>query len=95
MPVKGEHHVGKEEEVSGYELLRGRAAGAAEENGEGHGWSLLVSRGMLAWLRAFSSYVPVGARSERRRESGMDGEFPVLGAEMVQVLTNMVLASRS
>jgi len=95
MSVEEEKRVGKEEAISGYEILRGRAVGAVGENGEGHGWSLLVSRGMRAWLRAFSSYAPVGARSERGRESGTDGEFPVLGAEMVQVLTNMVLAGRS
>jgi hypothetical protein len=50
---------------------------------------------MLAWLRAFASYAPVGSPSERRHEPGTDGGFPVLNAEIVQVLTNMVIASRS
>ncbi len=54
MSVEGGNRVGKEEEVSGYEVLRRRAVGAVEENGEGHGWSLLIRQGMLAWLRAFA-----------------------------------------
>jgi len=90
-----DHRAGKEEEVSGYELLRRRAVGSLEEKGDGYGWSLFVSRGMLAWLRAFASYAPIGSLRERRAEPGMDGELPVLGAEIIQVLTNMVLAQRS
>ncbi len=95
MSNAGDHRAVKEEEVSGYELLRRRAVGSLEAKGEGYGWSLLVSRGMLAWLRAFASYAPIGSLTERRRESGMDGELPVLGAEIIQVLTNLVLAHRS
>lgn len=90
-----DHRLGKEEEITGYELLPCRALGTAQVNGEGHGWSLLISRGMLAWLRALGSYAPVGSLSERRQESGNHGAIPVLGAEVIQVLTNMALASRS
>lgn len=90
-----DHRAGKEEEISGYELLRHRALDAAQVKGEGHGLSLLVSRGMLAWLRAFASLAPVDSLSQRRKESGDYGEIPVLGTEVIQILTNMALASRS
>lgn len=78
-----------------YEQLRCRALGAAQEHGEGHGWSLLVSRGMLGWLRALASYGPVVSSPERGRESASDREVPALGAEIIHVLTNMALATRS
>jgi hypothetical protein len=50
---------------------------------------------MLAWLRALASYGPVVSSPERGQESGSDGEVPALGVEIIQVLTNMALASRS
>jgi hypothetical protein len=93
--VAPDQRLGKEEEVSGYERLRCRALGAAGKSGEGHGWSLLVARGMLAWLGALASYGAVAFSPERGRESGRDGEVPALGADIIRVLTNMALGSRS
>ncbi|HVR74630.1 MAG TPA: helix-turn-helix domain-containing protein, partial [Planctomycetota bacterium] len=76
-----DHRLGKEEEISGYEILRRRALGAREENGEGPGWSLLVNRGILAWLRAVASYAPVKSLPGIEPETGPIGALPVLGTE--------------
>jgi hypothetical protein len=95
MPPTSDHRVAKEEKISGYEILRRRALGAAGANGEGHGWSLLVNRGMLSWLQAVASYTPDKSLSGIKPETGTKEQLPVLDTEVIAVLTNMVLASRS
>ena len=79
------------EEVSAYEALRHRALGAEAQKSESYGWALLVSQGVVAWLRAFSSYVP----KESLRQSGpsvASAEVPTgLKRELTEILTNMVL----
>ncbi len=87
--------LGKEAEVSGYERLRRLAVGPPTGKGEGYGWSVLLTGGMLAWLRALASHGPLLSTPERAQRSGSEGDVPALGEEIIQVLTNMALASRS
>ena len=90
-----ESRVSKEEEVSAHEWLRRRALEAAAEKGESHGWALLVGRGMVAWLRALSSYAPLGSATAKRTPVARVEEATDLSPEITRILTNMVFAVRS
>jgi len=87
--------VSKEEEVSAYEGLRRRALEAAAGKGESHGWALLVGRGMVAWLRALSSYAPLGSATASKTPVARVEEATGLSAEITRILTNMAFAVRS
>jgi hypothetical protein len=75
---------------AGYEALRATAAGSVVSE-TSRGLALFLSQGLPAWMRAFCAVtpappiVPVG---ERPVASG-------LGADVVRVLTEMVLGCRT
>jgi len=82
---------GKDEVVSSYEELRRLALSGT---GGGHGWGLLIGRGMTAWLRALAHCHCTPSRSigaPKALPRSVE-ERPPLGAEITQVLANMVFS---
>jgi len=75
---------------AGYEALRATAAGSMVSETP-RGLALFLAQGMPAWMRAFCALAPappVVPLGERPTASG-------LGADVVRVLTEMVLGSRT
>ena len=74
---------------AGYEALRAAAAGLVVSETP-RGLALFIEQGLPAWMRAWSALPPAPpiVRGERPVASG-------LGADVVRVLTEMVLGCRN
>lgn len=71
-----------------YEKLRADVLAERKARRRDHGWFVLVSRGMAAWMRTFSKGM-TDADTENARAG--DGTSPAgLSAEMVVVLAEMI-----
>jgi hypothetical protein len=79
-----------DELCAGYEALRATGAGSVVSSETPRGLALFLAQGLPAWMRAFCalapapSIVPVAERPVA----------PGLGADLVRVLTEMVLGCR-
>jgi hypothetical protein len=79
-----------DELCAGYEALRAAATGSVVSETP-RGLALFLAQGLPAWMRAFCALAPappIVAAGERPVASG-------LGADMVRVLTEMVLGGRT
>ena len=75
---------------AGYEALRATALGSVVFETP-RGWALFLAQGLPAWMRAFCALVPappIVPVDERP-------VVPGLGADVVRVLTEMVLGCRT
>jgi hypothetical protein len=75
---------------AGYEALRAASTGSVVTETP-RGLALLLAQGMPAWMRAWSPLPP----PEPVGPSGERVVTPGLGAEMVRVITEMALGSRT
>jgi hypothetical protein len=85
--------VTKEEEVTMYERLREAALGTGGGTNSDYGRALLVSRGMVAWLRALASYAPQRSEVIGRGGSACGEEIRDRGEEITQVLIGMAYSA--
>ncbi len=75
--------------VDRYEELRGQALGLGGLVAGGRGWALLVRRGMLAWIRAWSSCGPSASESPAASSNPLT---PDQSGDVVQILVSMALS---